>query len=499
MSYSRRRNARGRKVVKYILDERYRLRGWQKAPTGVYDTVRKTARFLPRDLYLMLMRFDGAHDLDEAALSENEKRFFEDIKNAGVIRPADFAEFIQPEQEYKTYPAQYKQQVQWSITGACNLKCRHCFMSAPHAKHGAPTHEQIINIADQLSECGVFQAGLTGGEPLIRDDFLEIIDALNEREIGISTIYTNGWLVDEAFLDELDKRHVHPNFQLSYDGIGWHDFLRGVPGAEERTLKALKLLRERKYGIAVSMCLHRKNRHVLRESVKLMASMGVRSMKCGAMMELGEWAQPEMKDLQLTREEELEMFEEYIPQYFEDDAPLSIMMSGMFMYTPGDPEWSIYNRKECSGEKEKYAPSCGVLINNFYIGAEGMVCPCMGMADCSYAENFQNLFDTPLKDILSGERFTKLCHATVGEIREANPKCRQCAYVDRCTGGCRNAVLMAGSDYYGIDEDLCWFFGHGGESRIETAAKDAFEAYIRRNPPKERAASQETGGAPDCP
>ena len=487
--------------MKYILNERYRLRGWQDAHTGIYDTAAKTPKFLPKDLFLFLMRCDGAHELDESGLSDREKKLFEDVTKAGVIRPAEFAEFLKPEQEYKVFPAPYKRQAHWSITGACNLKCRHCFMSAPHAKHGAPTHEQIIRIADQLAECGIFQVGITGGEPLIREDFLDIIDALNEREIGIATIYTNGWLVDEAFLDELDKRHVHPPFQLSFDGVGWHDFLRGVPGAEERTLHALKLLQERKYPVSVSMCVHRKNRHVLRESIKLMASLGVRSMKCGSMMELGEWAQPELQDLQLTKEEELEMFEEYIPQYFEDNAPVSIMMAGVFMYTPGDPKWEIYNRRVCSKEDETRMPSCGVLLHNFYIGAEGMVCPCMGMADCGYAKNFQNLFDTPLKDILNGEKFTKLCHATVGEVRDHNPKCRECKYVDKCTGGCRNSVLMAGDDYYGIDEDLCWFYEHDGEARIEKAAKDAFEAYIKRNPPKERRPGMPmpTGDAPDCP
>ena len=486
--------------MRYILSERYRLRGWQNMHTAVYDTASKTARYLPKQRFLQLMRCDGAHELDEKALSEEDRKFYEVLKKEKVIRPAGFIDFLLPEQEYKVYPATYKRQVHWSITGACNLKCRHCFMSAPHAKHGAPSHEQIIAIADQLAECGIFQVGLTGGEPLIREDFLEIIDALNEREIGIAVIYTNGWLVDEAFLNELDKRKVHPNFQLSFDGVGWHDFLRGVPGAEEKTLHALKLLQERKYNVSVSMCMHRKNRHVLRESINLMASLGVKSMKCGSMMELGEWAQPELQNLQLTKEEELEMFEEYIPQYFEDNAPVSIMMAGDFMYTPGQPEWSIYYHRECSTRDESRMPSCGVLLNNLYIGAEGMVCPCMGMGDCGYAKNFPNLFETPLKEILQKDSdFNRLCETKVGEIRDRNPKCRECKYVDRCTGGCRNAALMAGDDYYGIDPDICWFFEHDGEARIEAAAKDAFEAYLKRNPPKEQKAEIEGNDGPDCP
>ena len=485
--------------MKYLLDERYQLKGWQDKHTCVFDTKTKRPVLLPKDRFLKIMYCDGAHELDESTLSEDDKKFIDEIKEKGVIRPARFGEFLRPEQEYKLYPAECKRQVHWSITGACNLKCRHCFMSAPHAKHGAPSHEQIIAIADQLAECGVFQVGLTGGEPLIREDFLDIVDALNERGIGIDVIFTNGWLVDEKLLDELDRRGVHPPFQLSFDGLGCHDFLRGVTGAEERTIKALKLLQEREHPVSISMCMHRENKHVLRETVKFLASLGVRSLKCGSMMELGEWARPELAELQLSKEEELELFEEYIPQYFEDDAPLSIMMSGVFMYNPGDPEWSIYNVRECSEADEKIAPSCGVLTRNFYIGAEGMVCPCMGMADCGYSKNFPNLFETPLKDILSGSEFHDLCHCTVGDIRDHNPKCRECKYVDRCTGGCRNAVLMAGDDYYGIDEGLCWFFENGGEERIAAAAKDAFAEYIKRNPPKEENHHAPESKNTDCP
>ena len=470
--------------MRYVLDDRYRFRGWQKSRTGLVDCARKRASFLERGKYQLLLQCDGAHDLDLEQLSGDDREFLEELLERDVVRPAWPAQYLLPEQEYMVYPAEYEEEVQWSVTGACNLRCRHCFMSAPHAKHGAPSHEQIIQIADQLAECGVLRVGITGGEPLVREDLLDIVDALGERGIGISSIYTNGWLLDEAFLDELDKRHMHPSFQLSYDGVGWHDFLRGVPGAEERTIEALKLLQARDFYVSIGMCLHRKSRHVLRESVNLLASLGVRSLKCGPMQEQGEWLNPEVRELQLTQEEALQVFEEYIPQYFEDDAPLPIMMGGYFMYTPGNAGWGAFYLKECSEEAEQKVPACGVLLSHFYIGAEGMVCPCMGMADTDYAENFPNLFDTRLADILNDSDFTHLCRATVGDLRDRNPKCRECEHMDLCGGGCRNAVLAAGEDYYGIDPELCWYFEHDGKARIEAAAKAPFEAYLKRNPPK---------------
>jgi len=98
------------------------------------------------------LKCDGIHDIDEKGLSDEDREFLDSMVKAGVIREATFWEILDPEQEYKEYPARYRESIHWSITGACNLKCRHCFMSAPHAKHGSPTHEQIINIADQIAE-----------------------------------------------------------------------------------------------------------------------------------------------------------------------------------------------------------------------------------------------------------------------------------------------------------------------------------------------------------
>jgi len=468
--------------MKYLLNPRFLLRGWYKAPTGLFDTKRKEARFFTKEDYILLMQCDGAHDIDEAVLDEDKKRFFDWLKKEEIIREAGFLEYMTEKQEYRMFPARYKKHVHWSITGECNLRCRHCFMSAPDGRHGAPTKEQLLSIVDQLAECGIFTVGLTGGEPLIREDLWEVIDALSERGIGVSILYTNGWLVDESLLDKLEERKMHPNFQLSFDGIGWHDFLRGVDGAEEKTIGALKLLKERKYNVSVSICIHRRNRGTLRETIRLLASLGVQSVKCGSMMKLGEWASPEVRDLQMTRREELEMFEEYIPQYFEDDAPVSIMMADTLMYTPGEDQWRLYDVRRITAEEEAVALSCGVLKNNFYIGAEGMVAPCMGMCDCGFARQFPNLFETPLDEILRDSEFVTLTKATVKDVRDHNPKCRECQYLDRCTGGCRNSVLIQGDDYYGIDEELCYFYENGWEERLTKAAEKPFESYLKRHP-----------------
>ena len=149
--------------MKYILDRRYRLRGWYKLPTGLYDTRRHEAQFFAPESYRLLMNCNGDHEIDIDALPDKQRELMEQMLAEGIIHPAGWLDFLLPEQRYKTYPARYRRDVHWSVTGECNLRCRHCFMSAPTGKHGSPSYEEIIRVADMLAECGVFRVGLTGG------------------------------------------------------------------------------------------------------------------------------------------------------------------------------------------------------------------------------------------------------------------------------------------------------------------------------------------------
>ena len=149
--------------MKYIINRHYQLRGWYQSPTGLFDKRTKAAEFFPKEQYLLLLRCNGVDEIDENSLTEENKSFLSWLKKREIIQEAGFLDFLLPEQEYKTYPARYRKHVHWSITGACNLKCRHCFMSAPHAKHGVPTKEQLLRVIDQLAECGIFTVGITGG------------------------------------------------------------------------------------------------------------------------------------------------------------------------------------------------------------------------------------------------------------------------------------------------------------------------------------------------
>ena len=472
----------------YILNPQYSLRGWRKVPYAIFDAEKKIPIFLDKEQFSLIAKCNGFHNITKDGLTEEMQTFFDSSLQNKIIREAALGDTLLTEQEYKLYPCRYKREVHWSITGQCNLKCRHCFMSAPGGKHGSPTHEQLMATMEQFAECGISQVGITGGEPLIRPDFLEIVKELTEREIGINCIYTNGWLVNEELLDAIEAIGIKPSFQLSFDGVGQHDFLRGIEGCEERTLAALRLLQKRGYRISVSTCLHKGNIHTIRETVKRMASLGVGSMKMGATMVLGNWADPELRKLSLTPAEELEAFENYIPEFFEDGAPLSIMLSGTFCYHKSDEVWSFNSYRPCPAKWEDKVLSCLSIKNTFYVGADGMVAPCMGMCDCGYAKNFPCLYTTPLREILGDSHFMDLCSTTVKQVRDGNDKCRKCQYIDRCTGGCRNSALIESDNFYDVDKAVCFFFQSGWEERLRAVADQHYRAYCDKNgiTPKEQ-------------
>lgn len=241
----------------YILNKGFKLRGWKGLPFALtYPDLRNT-EFFDREAYHLVYDLDGSHDIEEDRLTEEQKKLLHKLIEMKIAVPASGEERLHPEQEYRNYPGMYKRSVQWSITGRCNYNCRHCFMSAPDYKGEDLSLDQCLRIVNQLADNGIFNVAITGGEPLVSPHFYAILDEMKKREMNLETLYTNGKRVDDHLLDELDKRNMFPAFHISFDGVRWHDWLRGEKGAEEEAVRAFVLLKNRGFHASTSFCLHR--------------------------------------------------------------------------------------------------------------------------------------------------------------------------------------------------------------------------------------------------
>lgn len=123
------------------------------------------------------------------------------------------------------------------VTSRCNARCRMCFNWQALEKSGADdlSLDEFRQIASNWP--GLIQLTLSGGEPFLRDDLVDIVAAFVERSgVRQITIPTNGILTErivaaaEAILQRFPALPF--NLYLSIDAIGEeHDRIRQVPGA----------------------------------------------------------------------------------------------------------------------------------------------------------------------------------------------------------------------------------------------------------------------------
>ena len=141
--------------------------------------------------------------------------------------------------------------VSWNLTYRCNLACEHCYLDAGPAKVATPAFadrselgtEQCYRVVDEIAafapECVTI---LTGGEPLLRRDIVDIIRYAASKELWV-VVGTNGVKITENLARVLQTEGVR-GLALSLDALdpARHDAFRRVRGAWANTVEGAKIL-----------------------------------------------------------------------------------------------------------------------------------------------------------------------------------------------------------------------------------------------------------------
>jgi heme d1 biosynthesis radical SAM protein NirJ len=147
----------------------------------------------------------------------------------------------------------------WNLIRRCNLACLHCYsISADVDFPGELSTEEVFSVMQNLKAFGVPALVLSGGEPLLRKDLFEI--AARAKDMGFyAALSTNGTLVDLP----LALRIRHAGFDyvgISLDGLeATHDRFRKKEKSFEKSLGALRLLRDMGVKVGVRFTLTRDN------------------------------------------------------------------------------------------------------------------------------------------------------------------------------------------------------------------------------------------------
>ena len=142
--------------------------------------------------------------------------------------------------------------ISWNLTYRCNLACEHCYLDAG----GAPLvgtenfadrselgTEECFGVIDEIAEfapeCVTI---LTGGEPLLRRDILEIVKRAAERGLWV-VVGTNGVKITENVARRLAEAGAR-GLSLSLDALDpdRHDHFRKVRGAWTNTVQGAEIL-----------------------------------------------------------------------------------------------------------------------------------------------------------------------------------------------------------------------------------------------------------------
>lgn len=133
-------------------------------------------------------------------------------------------------------------QIYATLTNRCNARCLMCMLWRKPAGVELPAATWVRGLRSLRRLAGSFHVQFCAAEPLLKEDLFEILAGC--RAMGVSYgITTNGYLLDEATIDQLLAVRIF-NVNVSIDSMdpAIHDRIRGLPGLLKTTRRNVETL-----------------------------------------------------------------------------------------------------------------------------------------------------------------------------------------------------------------------------------------------------------------
>ncbi len=182
----------------------------------------------------------------------------------GSVEPSDALRYGRESGKLPSHLLQFaadkKPVVVWNMTQRCNLKCVHCYAHAvdPSAHKDPISTQQAMDMIDDLAGYGAPVLLFSGGEPLVREDLVELAKYATSKGMR-AVISTNGTLITKSKAKELKE------VGLSYVGISLdgakdiHDQFRGVSGSYEKALQGVENCQAEGLKVGLRFTLNKRN------------------------------------------------------------------------------------------------------------------------------------------------------------------------------------------------------------------------------------------------
>lgn len=216
---------------------------WIKIPKECYEVIKDaTNKKIPLEETIDLF-VDGD--------KEYYKKVLLNLKNLGVTN-----EEIIEKINYSFVP-----KITFSITNKCNLHCEYCCTDSHIKETDKLSLDDLKMIVDKVIMLKPQSLCISGGEPMLRNDFFEFISYLKSVYSGKLTLSTNATLINDKNVDFLIQNFFEIAISLDgYDEKTCSD-VRGR-GIFNQVVNVIKLLKSKDFDrISLSMVLGKHNEH----------------------------------------------------------------------------------------------------------------------------------------------------------------------------------------------------------------------------------------------
>lgn len=392
-------------------------------------------------LFRLLCRCDGMTEM--GLVTGTEQAALDQLVQGGILERSEEPHSPQSWQEYRFIDNRRVTTVAWGITGRCNARCRHCFMASDTGYRPQEfSWDQCERILSEIADCGVTNIMLTGGEPLLHPDFFRIVHEIKRLGMKVTRIYTNGFLLKEETLARMADENQQPEMVISFDGLGVHDWMRNVSGAETAALSAIRLCKDRGLKVRVAMNLNTETLDSAIPTARMLAGMGVDEMFMIRTTQTPKWLDQTRRTLtdDVYLEFQLKLVSTLLPEIRGGMAMR--FFNGIRIAPETRAEdlariWPVF-----LSEKIRNCAWCNKTAEGFFIASDGRVLPCDACEGATIAGGVltsdNRVFERPLRDILNDSDYSRAMEIRVEDVLEQNPECRSCQWRERCHGGpCR--------------------------------------------------------------
>jgi radical SAM protein with 4Fe4S-binding SPASM domain len=334
--------------------------------------------------------------------------------------------------------------VSYAVTKACNLRCLHCHADAREAMANELNLEEARQAIDEMADLGTEALLFSGGEPLLRKEFLlELTEYCVDVGV-IPAMLTNGVLLNHKVAYELKEAGMMAvAIPLDSTIPENHDKLRNVPGTFEKAVNAIKACLDLDLKVAVTTMALKSNFNEIPKIIDFIANLGVDQAVLYDLVPAGR--AKDVMDLTMSQEQRVSLIR-YLHKMQEEKEMIFLISGGEPLY----PEIALEMHR-LNGTKPPdlllkqfwiHAPiGCHAGIQYFSLRPDGDVYPCPFLP-----VRVGNIRDQSLNEIWYNSK-------VLNELRERSAlkgKCGECEYRETC-GGCRGRAYACTGDYLATD------------------------------------------------